>query len=168
MRLTVANILINAAYYAVTVVLLPWACLAVEDALGVVRHPGPSLRVAGAVAAVSGAGLQAWCITLFQKYGGGTPSPARPTRRLVDRGPYQWVRNPMNIGEVLVIVGLAAWFGSPALLAYALLAALAFHAFVVAVEEPRNARDFGASYNDYRRAAGRWLPRPPAAKRGRR
>jgi protein-S-isoprenylcysteine O-methyltransferase Ste14 len=162
MRLTTANLLINAAYYGVTLVLLPWLALRLEDAVGVPRLASVSLRLVGGVAVAAGGLLQMWCIAVFQRYGQGTPSPARPTQRLVARGPYRLVRNPMNMGEVLVFLGLACWFGSLALLVYAALAAAAFHIFIMAVEEPRNARDFGTSYAEYRRGVGRWLPRPPA------
>ncbi len=158
MGLTLKNILINAAYYALTVGLLPLAVLGVEEALGVPRRAGLGLQISGAILAACGAVLQAWCIVLFQRIGGGTPSPVYPTRRLVDRGPYRRVRNPMNLGELLVFLGLAAWFGSVLLLGYTLAAWAAFHALIVISEEPRHARVFPDAYPAYTAATRRWLP----------
>jgi protein-S-isoprenylcysteine O-methyltransferase Ste14 len=146
MPLTLTNIILNLAYYALTIVLLPWALLWGERALGVSHGAGPALRIAGGVLLGAGAALQAWCIVLFQRQGRGTPSPALPTRQLVTSGPYRLVRNPMNLGEVLVFLGLAAWFGSLALLGYAAMSFLAFHLFVLCHEEPRHARQFPQQY----------------------
>ncbi len=164
--LTLWNILINAIYYAITAVLGPAAVLFIEAAAGHARHESSGLRAMGIVLGTAGIVLQAWCIVLFQRVGRGTPSPALPTVHFVDRGPYRWVRNPLNLGEVLVLLALAAWFGSGGLLVYVLVAWSAFHAFIVLREEPRHAKLFGAAYLRYQATVNRWLPRPPAASRG--
>jgi len=157
--LTARNVVLNLLYYAATVVAVPWLVLNLEDRLGLRRVSVPVLRVAAVGLAVAAAGFQLWCITVFQRIGKGTPSPAWPPRRLVRDGPYHWLRNPMNLGEVSLFVALAKWFGSQALMAYALGAWFVFHAFVVYYEEPGLVRRFGRDYEDYRRGVGRWLPR---------
>lgn len=105
MRLTAKNAFINIIYYGVTVIALPAIFLLGESLIGIRRHPGLVLKIAGAMLILSGAALQAWCIVLFQRIGLGTPSPAVPTARLVIVGPYRYVRNPMNIGEIAVFLG---------------------------------------------------------------
>jgi len=102
--------------------------------------------------------LQLWCIVLFHRRGQGTPTPALPPRSLVTTGPYRLIRSPMNVGEVLLFAGMAAWFGSIGLAMYAAAAWLAFHLFIVRYEEPHLARTFGAEYDDYRSRTGRWWP----------
>lgn len=148
------NLLINAVYYAITVVALPGAILFVDNT----RYPSPALRVIGAIAIVAGAALQMWCIVLFHRRGHGTPTPALPPRTLVTSGPYRVIRSPMNAGEVLLFIGMAAWFGSLGLALYAAASWIAFHIFIIRYEEPHLARTFGAEYEDYRRRTGRWLP----------
>ena len=159
MNLTVSNIGLNVLYYGVTAGGLPSTVLYVEDRLGLGRQPLAWLRIAAVVLAVIGIALQLWCITLFQRLGRGTASPLLPPRQLVLTGPYRWLRNPMNAGEVAVFLALAAWFGSRALVAYAVLAWFSFHAFVVFYEEPRLAYRFGDRYDAYRRDVARWIPK---------
>lgn len=115
--------------------------------------------MAAVLLALSGAGLQLWCIVLFQSLGRGTPSPAFAPQKLVSEGLYALVRNPLNIGEVMLFLAIASWFASPLLLAYAALAALAFHCFIVKWEEPQHLKRFGEKYLEYRAKVNRWLPR---------
>ena len=161
MPLTVFNALVNLLYYGVTVGFLPWIVLWIEDYWGVPRVSHPVLLGMAALAGWTGAGLQWWCIVLFQRRGRGTPSPVRPPQKLVIAGPYRWVRNPINLGELMVFVALAAWFGSLGLLVYAALALLAFDIFVRRWEEPALQRQFGQAYDDYRQRVRRWMPKGP-------
>jgi protein-S-isoprenylcysteine O-methyltransferase Ste14 len=148
-RLTPCSILINGVYYALTAVLGPALVLWAEAAVGQRRQAPVGLRVSAVVLTAGGVVLQACCIVLFQRLGRGTPSPALPTRRLVAQGPYRWVRNPLNLGELLVFLALAGWFASVGLLIYTCLAWIAFQAFIVLREEPRHVRAFGAAYRGY-------------------
>lgn len=154
-----ANLLLNAVYYGITVVLGPWVILAVGDCVGLLPHPGRALGVLSGLLILFGAGLQIGCLVLFHRIGRGTPSPVRPPRKLVTHGPYRFVRSPINIGEVLVFLGLAGWFGSVALLGYAIFAWLSFHAFIVLWEEPRLERAFGDEFLQYQASVPRWMPR---------
>ena len=159
MPLTAKNIVLNLVYYGVTAAGLPAIVLATENRLGFGRDDVALLRLLAVALALAGITLQLWCITLFQRKGGGTPSPVWPPTQLVLTGPYRWMRNPMNVGEVVLLLALAAWFSSRALVMYALLAWLVFHLFVVTVEEPRLAQRFEAGYDSYRRDVRRWLPK---------
>jgi protein-S-isoprenylcysteine O-methyltransferase Ste14 len=105
-----------------------------------------------------------WCVWDFATFGRGTPAPVDAPRRLVVRGLYRYVRNPMYVGVLLVIAGWALLFQSPRVLGYGAAVALFFHLFVVAVEEPTLRGKFGRSYERYCREVGRWVPR---AGRGR-
>lgn len=161
MSLTPKNIIVNTCYYLITAVLFPAGVLSVERRLGVGGYRSVLLGSFAIIVGVVGAVLQAWCIILFQRVGQGTPSPAFPPQRLVTTGPYACVRNPMNWGELLVFLGLAGWFGSPLLGGYAVLGWIAFHTFIVAWEEPRLSREFGADFTRYRETVRRWLPKTP-------
>jgi protein-S-isoprenylcysteine O-methyltransferase Ste14 len=159
MSLTVKNIIVNACYYLLTIVLLPAGVLRIERRIGVAGNPSVVLGSVAIIVGVVGAVLQAWCIMLFHRVGRGTPSPAFPPQRLVTTGPYAWVRNPMNWGELLVFLGLAGWFWSPLLAGYAVLGWIAFHTFIVAWEEPRLIRMFDEDYSRYRGVVRRWRPK---------
>jgi protein-S-isoprenylcysteine O-methyltransferase Ste14 len=95
----------------------------------------------------------------FALQGLGTPAPVFPTRHLVVKGLYRYVRNPMYLGVVSVILGQALLFGNVRLLEYAGSAWLAFHLFVLAYEEPTLRKSFGAEYEAFCANVPRWLPR---------
>ncbi|HEY6277649.1 MAG TPA: isoprenylcysteine carboxylmethyltransferase family protein [Streptosporangiaceae bacterium] len=109
----------------------------------------------------AGAALYAWCVWNFAAVGRGTPGPWDAPRRVVVTGPCRWVRNPIYIGALLVVLGEAWLFMSLPLLAYADIMAVSFHLFVIGYEERTLARRYGRSYQEYRRTVRRWLPRPP-------
>lgn len=148
------------AFVGIVLVFLPARILA---RAGVARPEamGPG-QVVGAAIVVVGGSLALWCVLAFALVGRGTPAPFDPPRRLVRRGPYRFVRNPMYLGALLVLAGASLFFGSLALLAFAAGFAVATHAFVVLYEEPTLRRIFGEEYEEYRRAVRRWLPLPPA------
>src|SRR5881296_2138186 len=103
-------------------------------------------QLGGLVIAAVGAALALWCILTFAFVGKGTPAPFDPPRRLVVRGPYRYVRNPMYIGAGLALAGAALFYGSWPLLAYVGLFLIATQAFVVWYEEPTLMRLFGEQY----------------------
>jgi protein-S-isoprenylcysteine O-methyltransferase Ste14 len=98
-------------------------------------------------------------IALFATLGRGTLAPWDPTARLVVRGPYRWVRNPMISGVLLVLLGEAALFGSRALLLWFALVWLVNAVYIPLVEEPGLQRRFGEEYTRYAAQVPRWIPR---------
>ena len=80
---------------------------------------------------------------------------------MVAVGPYRWVRNPIYLAALLVVLGEAWLFLSLSLVAYAVAAAAFFHLFVIGYEEPTLRRTFGQIYSRYLRMVPRWIPRPP-------
>ena len=119
---------------------------------------GP-LQMAGMLIAVAGAALAASCILTFVIVGKGTPAPFDPPRRLVVRGPYRLVRNPMYLGAGLALAGAAIFYRSGPLMVYLGVFLLVTHAFVLWHEEPTLRRTFGSDYDTYTRNVGRWWPR---------
>jgi protein-S-isoprenylcysteine O-methyltransferase Ste14 len=114
--------------------------------------------ILGLLVIAAGFALALWCWGVFGWYGRGTPAPFDPPRQFVALGPYRYVRNPMYIGGVLMILGQAIIFGSVPLLVYAAAFWLAVHLVVVLYEEPTLKRSFGPAYTDYRASVGRWIP----------
>ncbi len=116
-------------------------------------------QLAGMVVVTAGGALALWCVGTFVRIGKGTPAPFDPPRRLVVRGPYRWVRNPMYLGGGLALAGAALFYRSLFLLAYGGVFVLAFGLFVLFYEEPTLRKKFGAEYEAYCRHVPRWLPR---------
>jgi protein-S-isoprenylcysteine O-methyltransferase Ste14 len=127
---------------------------------GIARPAGLGLfELAGIVVGIAGGGLALWCIVAFALAGKGTPAPFDPPRKLVVRGPYRYVRNPMYIGAALALCGAAILYRSIPLLGYVGAFLIATHVFVVWYEEPTLARVFGDDYRAYRARVRRWVPR---------
>ena len=157
----------SAAFFVVapgTVVgLVPWALTGwrVDDSWPVgVRVLGGVLVLAGLVPLVD-------AFVRFAR-AGGTPAPVAPTEHLVVSGFNRFVRNPMYVGVVTMIVGQGLLLGRVPVLVYALAVWATTAAFVRWYEEPTLARAHGPGYALYRAAVPAWRPRlrpwsPPGA-----
>ncbi len=150
--LTYATLFIGLVLVFVPARILSWSGVVRPAELGIVESIG---IVVGAV----GGALALWCVMAFALVGKGTPAPFDPPRKLVVRGPYRYVRNPMYIGAALALCGAAIFYRSIPLLAYLGLFLIATNAFVLWYEEPTLARLFGEDYRAYRARVRRWLPR---------
>ncbi len=124
-----------------------------------VRPTPLPLRVVGLVLIVAGVPVLVSAFVRFVREGLGTPAPVAPPEHLVVGGLYRYVRNPMYLAVLSIIVGQALLLGQPSLLVYAALAGAAMVAFVLAYEQPSLHRRFGAEYDAYRRAVPGWWPR---------
>ncbi len=155
MSLAVRNLLFSVVVPGLGAVVLPWWILSRSGAT-----PARLQLPAIAVIAV-GAGIYGACVWLFAVVGRGTPGPWDAPRRLVAVGPYRWVRNPIYVAALLVVLGESWLFVSLPLLVYAGAMALVFHAFVIGYEERTLRRTFGETYTEYVRTVPRWIPRPP-------
>ena len=126
---------------------------------GIVRPPAMAApQILGMILGSIGEAAALWCIFTFATIGKGTPAPFDPPRRLVIRGPYQFVRNPMYIGAGMALAGAALFYRSAPLLGYAGVFLLACHLFVISYEEPTLRRSFGPDYEAYCRRVRRWWP----------
>jgi protein-S-isoprenylcysteine O-methyltransferase Ste14 len=118
-----------------------------------------ALQIVGAVLLVAGLAVLALTIVRFVVEGVGTPCPVAPTKNLVVGGLYRYVRNPMYLGVLAIILGQAAILASVTLFAYAALVWVVVASFVRFYEEPTLLDEYGEQYVAYRRAVRAWLPR---------
>jgi protein-S-isoprenylcysteine O-methyltransferase Ste14 len=113
------------------------------------------VRVVGVAAALAGLVVAARSAQLL--LGRGRPRRG-PQPAFVLAGPYLRVRNPLLGGLVVALAGAALTMGSWWLGAVTAAAAIAAHAWVTRVEEPRLAERFGTAYVEYVRRVPRWIP----------
>jgi protein-S-isoprenylcysteine O-methyltransferase Ste14 len=130
---------------------LSWSGVVAPAAIG-------APQVAGMFVVAIGTAIAFWCVFTFVFIGKGTPAPFDPPRKLVIRGPYRFVRNPMYIGAGMTIAGVAFFYESLSIFIYACLFFLITHLFVVLYEEPTLRRTFGDDYEAYFRRVRRWIP----------
>ncbi len=150
--LTYATLFIALVLVFLPAQVLTWSGIRSPTAIGVPQLAGMLLALAGGVLAL-------WCVLTFALVGKGTPAPFDPPRRLVVRGPYAQVRNPMYLGAGLALAGTALFYHSVQLLVYTALFFVIAHAFVIWYEEPALRRSFGEDYQAYCREVHRWRPR---------
>ncbi len=103
--------------------------------------------------------LSVWTVSLFTRFGRGTPAPWQPPQQLVIRGPYRHVRNPMITSVLLVLIGEALMLGSWLIGAWMLVFLVGNAVYFPLVEERGLEKRFGSSYLQYKTNVPRWVPR---------
>jgi protein-S-isoprenylcysteine O-methyltransferase Ste14 len=88
-----------------------------------------------------------------------TINPTTPdsTSSLVVAGIYRVTRNPMYLGELLVLLGWAAFLSNALALAISAVFVLYVNRFQIAPEERALSAVFGADYAAYKARVRRWL-----------
>ena len=156
MFVLVRAIVYAALFIGFVLVYLPGRFLSWSGIVAPARTGVP--QVAGMIVVAIGTAIALWCVFTFVFIGKGTPAPFDPPRKLVVRGPYRFVRNPMYLGAGMTLAGAALYYQSLPFLGYTALFFLATHLFVVLYEEPTLRRTFGDEYEAYCRRTKRWLP----------
>ncbi len=126
--------------------LVPWPFLPADMPAGWI----------GALVFVLALVLFAWAVITMTKAGSNVPTN-RPTTTIVESGPYRFTRNPIYLGMVLGLIGLAIAFDSLWLLVMLVFFAFLIRCGVVAREEAYLDRKFGDVYRGYRSRVRRWL-----------
>ena len=121
------------------------------------KLPGLPIRPLGILLVAISWILPVWAIVLFRREGTEVEPTSPTNRKLITSGPYQFTRNPMYLGLVILTLGIAIWvgawpmFGAPiALFATANWGHIPF-------EEAKMGRQFGAAYNNYVARVRRWI-----------
>jgi protein-S-isoprenylcysteine O-methyltransferase Ste14 len=129
------------------------AALPVVVAFCLARSP-VGLASLGAAASLAGLGaaLRAWC-TLYNRFAQGE------RKTLATAGPYAWLRNPIYVGNTLVLLGCALASGLAWLAPVTCVWAFLVYDQVVRHEERRLLDKYGEAYQRYRDRVPRWIPR---------
>ena len=144
--------------WGVLLFLVPPAIAAFEAGLGVpeIDLPGAGALAVWLFVAASVGGL--WSGYTLSVSGEGTPLPFDTARKLVTRGPYRWVRNPMAVTGLSQGVAVGLWLGSPGVLVYVLVGGLLWQVAVRPLEERDLLERFGSDYEAYRARVRCWIP----------
>jgi protein-S-isoprenylcysteine O-methyltransferase Ste14 len=133
----------------------------VADLLGFLSGIGsylPEYAVAiGAVIAVVGLGIRGWALRTLGKFF-TMPITIAADHRLVQNGPYRWIRHPAYTGGFLTMVGLAVALGSWLGVVVTLLAGVSVYVYRIRIEEAALRTRFGTEYDEYARRTYRLLP----------
>ena len=110
-------------------------------------------------AAAIGLFLTVWTVTLFTKFGQGTPAPWDPPRKLVVKGPYRHVRNPMIAGVLFLLTSEAMLFQSWPIFFWLTFFFFLNQIYFPLFEERSLEKRFGMDYLQYKKHVPRWIPR---------
>ena len=124
--------------------------------------PGQARFWLALAAAFAGLFLCVWTVSLFTRFGDGTPAPWNPPKKLVIRGPYRHVRNPMITGVLLILLAEAFLFQSLPLAAWMVFFFVGNAIYFPLVEAKGLEERFGEDYRVYKANVPRWIPRPRA------
>lgn len=116
------------------------------------------------VLALGGLSLATWTVSLFFRFGRGTPAPWDPPKKFVVRGPYCHVRNPMILAVFLMLCAEALMLRSWPLCGWFAAFMLANAVYIPFFEEKKLLERFGEDYRVYTRNVRRWMPRLTAWK----
>ena len=146
--------------FTVAVLVPTWIAWRNGVALTLGRSVGPVfLQVIGLALLSLGLVLAVASVWLFATEGRGTLAPWDPPRVFVVRGPYQFVRNPMISGIILLLFGEAFALLSPPHGVWAICCVILNLIYIPLIEEPQLERRFGDSYREYCRHVRRFIPR---------
>lgn len=120
---------------------------------------GWAALAAGLAGGAIGLALFAASLRQFAIDGRGTLAPWDPPRRLVVRGPYRFVRNPMISGVIFMLCGLALSLRSAPHGTWAAIFVAANLLYIPLLEEPDLETRFGDPYRRYCAAVRRFVPR---------
>ncbi len=154
--LLLKNLIFTLIVPGTVIIFLPYAILGPTEHVSplewrVLQYLGMSLLLLGLM-------IYLRCLIDFMLIGKGTPAPIDPPKQLVVKGLYRFVRNPMYLGVISTLLGIATFFASIPLLVYTAIVWVGFHLFILLYEEPTLRRKFGKSYERYCGSIHRWLP----------
>ena len=98
-------------------------------------------------------------IILFVKIGKGTLAPWDPTKKLVVKSLYRYVRNPMILGVLIILLAETLYFRSLNIFLWTFLFFLINHFYFILKEEPDLMKRFGDEYLEYKMNVPRWIPK---------
>ena len=118
----------------------------------------PGVSYLGDALLVLGVALDLWTMATMWRARANI-LPHRAATALVTHGPFAFSRNPIYLGNTLLLVGAGLAFGIAWFLPLGLAAAAVVTQLAIVREEAHLNARFGAAWRDYRLRVNRWLGR---------
>ena len=107
---------------------------------------------------VPGCLIMVWPVMQFFR-ARGTPVPLNPPKRLITTGLYAYIRNPMILGLLLLLLGLGVLFGSLCLIFIFTPLFISINVlYLKAIEEKEMEKKFGENYLEYKKRVPMFIP----------
>ena len=118
--------------------------------------PNVWVRNIGGLVVGMGVALDLWAI-LTMRRANTNILPHRAADRLVTWGPFAFTRNPIYVGNTLVMLGAGFWFGNLWFVLFGLVGAFVVDRLAIRREELHLAALFGDRWMEYSSRVPRWL-----------
>ena len=151
-----STILYGIVFVSVFWLVLPFSFLTINNLLNYPEISSGLLKISGILLLVVDVFILLYCSFLFITYGKGTPVPSESPKKLVRNKLYNFTRNPIYIGHILGILGIAFIFGKLLLFVYFILFVVLVNCYLIFIEEPKLKKKFGKSYLEYLKKVKRW------------
>jgi protein-S-isoprenylcysteine O-methyltransferase Ste14 len=115
--------------------------------------------ILGLIIMVIGLYIITMTVSSIIRIGKGTLAPWSPSQHLVIAGMYGYVRNPMILGVLTVLIGESLALISSRILIWSVGFFMINNIFFLAYEEPNLEKKFGDEYRQYKKNVPRWMPR---------
>lgn len=139
---------------------LAWSGDLLDSWLGLPAVPRTlPFLVLGSGLLLAGLGFALWSIVSQLTQGRGTPLPMMATQQLLVSGPFQYCRNPMTLGTLLLYLGYGILIGSIAAICLVVALFLGLVAYILRIEERELEQRFGEEYLAYKRRTPFIIPR---------
>ena len=117
---------------------------------------GPAVRAIGVVPVLSGLGLDVYAMFEMRRLRANI-LPHRAATALVTTGPFALSRNPIHLGNTMLVAGAALVFSNPWFLAAAVIVAVLVEVLAIRREEKHLAARFGNAWRAYMKRTPRWI-----------
>lgn len=115
-----------------------------------------SYPIFGTAIGICGFAIMMWGWWLFQKQDVAI-CPTAHTGKLIFDGPYRFSRNPMYLGIVMILLGVALFMGTPPFFLAAAVYFVILNSVFIPLEEQKLSSSFGPEYLEYKKRVRRWL-----------
>ncbi len=100
-----------------------------------------------------------WAVYVQFTIGRGTPVPVMATQKLIIQKPYNYCRNPMALGTIVLYLGVAVLKGSISAVVLVLIGSILLLTYIKLLEEKEMELRFGEDYQEYRQETPFIIPR---------
>jgi len=116
---------------------------------------GLPFLLTGIIFILLGVGLNLWAWAYFNR--AGTPENYEKPTFLVKEGPYQFSRNPMHLGGILLVAGISLITGNVLTLVAPVILCVILRVIFIPFEEKMMEDIFAREFLDYKESVRRWL-----------
>lgn len=127
-----------------------------ERIVDVPRFTSPLTTAIGIALLIGGIVLRGWSAYEFYRQKLKVVA-LKPQSSLITSGPFRLSRNPLILGIVAIMLGLALIFGSWGGIVLSLLVFLFWDFWIRRIEEKELERVFGEEYRQYQKVVPRWV-----------